>query len=471
MKKHLFIITLLFVSTQLTAQEITGDWQGQIPVNGKNLRLIFHIRSSNGQYSSTFDSPDQYALGLRCDKTVMKNDSLLIDIAMLQGGFYGKWDGKDVIVGNVQQGSTLMHTVLQRTTEAPPPTKPQTPKPPFNYFSEEVGYENNTQQVHLAGTFTRPNGAGRFPVILMITGSGAQDRDESIGLHKSFWVIADHLAKQGIAVLRVDDRGMGKSSGNFMRSSSADFATDVMAGIDYLKTRMDVDTTRMGLLGHSEGGMIAIYTAARRKDVAFIVSLAGPATSGAAINDFQNVLPLIDAGASQTMIDRFLDLHHAIRSSALSASDDAGYLAAVRQDFLNWKSKQDAATLQTLITGSDEAAIAAEQKAYAGFRSPWWRFFLTYDPVPDITKLTIPVLALNGGKDAQVEPKANLAAWGDALKKSGSPKFKTMEIEGLNHLFQHCIKCGSVEEYMSLQETFDPVTLQLLTEWVQEVVH
>jgi pimeloyl-ACP methyl ester carboxylesterase len=472
MKKYLFILSTLFACTQLTAQRITGNWLGLLPVNGQNIRLIFHIRSENGQYTSTFDSPDQYALGLPVNKTTIVGDSVLLDIPVARGGYSGKWDGANTIKGNLRQDAVLGSLTLERMPDSiqTPKSKPQTPKPPFDYFIEEVAYENTTQQVHLAGSFTRPKGDLKFPVVLMITGSGPQDRDESMGQHKPFWVIADYLTRQGIAVLRVDDRGMGKSGGDFRKSSSADFATDVMAGIDYLKTRKDIDTNKIGLIGHSEGGTIAIYTAARRKDLAFMVSLAGPATTGAAINDFQAIVAMRDAGLPQPLTDALLDLQRSLRTAAITAANDSLYRESIRSAYLEWKTKLDPATAQVLIRQDEQSAIAEALEKYMGFRSSWWKFFVTYDPVPDITKISIPVLVLNGGKDAQVEPKANLSAWGDALKKSTSPHYKTVEIEGLNHLFQHCRNCSSVAEYMQLEESFDPATLQIIGDWLKSVV-
>lgn len=472
MKKYLFLICMLIAFTQLEAQDISGNWQGKLSFQGQTLGIIFHITAVNGQYSTTFDIPDQNAMGLRGEKTTLAKDSLSIDIAMLNGGYYGKWDGHDAITGNFQQGPLVVRLVLERMSGiiAAPEPKPQTPKPPFDYLSEEVTYENTTQQVHLAGTFTRPKANRKYPVVLMITGSGAQDRDETIGQHKAFWVIADYLAKQGIAVLRVDDRGFGKSTGNFAKSSSADFATDVMAGIAYLKTRPDVDSKRIGLMGHSEGGTIAAYVAARNKDVAFIVSLAGPAVSGTVINDFQNTEPMKNAAVPAAVIDSFLSLRHGALKAAVSIANDSLYKAAIKENYLQWKSRQSAATMQMLVSADDATAISGQQKAYMLFRTAWWKFFLTYEPVPDIAKLSIPVLALNGGKDAQVEPKTNLAAWNEGLKKSASPKYETREIDGLNHLFQHCTNCGSVEEYKNLAETFDPATLQAIGNWLKSIV-
>lgn len=470
--KQLIVLICSLTSTMVSHAQngIIGSWKGSAAVMGQQMKAVFHLKEVNGQLSATFDSPDQSAFDLECGKVSLVNDSLFIEVKSIHGTYIGKWDGKDKIVGRLQQGMARFQLDLERTTQtAAPKPKPQTPQPPFNYVIEEVGYENTKQQVHLAGTFTKPNGNGKFPVVLMITGSGPQDRDETIGQHKPFWVIADRLAKQGIAVLRVDDRGTGKSTGDFSTASSEDFATDVMAGIDYLKSRPDIDTKHIGLIGHSEGGMIAPYVAARSKDIAFIVSLAGPAAGGQAANDFQNMLPLQKAGIPQVHIDSFLILHHALVNAAVNSSQDQDFKTAIGHVFQDWKKRQSPSTLQTLIKGADEQVIASFYGSYGAFRNSWWHFFMTYKPWADIAKLRCAVLALNGEKDEQVESSTNLAAFESALKKSRSKQYKTMEVVGVNHLFQHCKQCGSIKEYLSLEETFDEATLATIVNWIKEV--
>jgi pimeloyl-ACP methyl ester carboxylesterase len=468
------LLTLLITATGVAAmaQDISGTWQGTADVGGQKLKAVFHITKENGQFKVSFDSPDQGGFGIKCDGLTMLADSVHIKMSVIGGGYNGKWNGGNEIAGAISQSGRDFILPLQRVAEeknAASKPKPQTPQPPFGYTSEEVSYENTLQNVHLAGTLTKPSKGTKFPVVLLITGSGAQDRDESIGMHKPFALIADYLTKQGIAVLRVDDRGVGGSTGNFRASSSADFATDVIAGINYLKTRNDIDAAKIGLLGHSEGGLIAPYVAARNKNVAFIVTLAGPVTGGQKLNDFQNTLPMTRAGMSKETIDAFLLLHHTLTNAAVSIADEADYKNAVQRIFIDWKQKQSPEIVKRLINGADADVIPKLQSDYATFRNAWWKFVFSYDPVPDLEKLTIPVLALNGEKDEQVEAKTNLAAFNEALKKSKSKNYRTIEVAGVNHLFQHCKECGSIKEYLALEETFDAPTLAIISDWIKTV--
>ncbi len=471
MKKIWFLLGSLLFSVILSAQDIKGNWQGTLDANGQKLRIIFHLKKDDNQYSASFDSPDQAAMNLPCEEVAFTADSIIIAIKVLAGDYRGKWNGSDEITGVLSQRNYQLPLTLSRMAGGDLVVKPQTPKPPFNYLTEDVEYDNTVQQVHLGATLTKPKGDGKFPVAVMITGSGQQDRDESIGMHKPFAVIADYLTKQGIAVLRVDDRGVGKSTGDFKNASSADFATDVLAGISYLKTRSDIDVNKIGLIGHSEGGIIAPYVAARSKDVAFIITLAGPIVGGQSLNDYQNTLSLTEQHVGKADIDAFLLLHHALVAAAINIENDSLYKAAIETSFIKWKQQQSAATLQTLIHGDDTAVVDGLQKNYAAFRTPWWRFIMTYDPVKDVERLSCAVFALNGEKDAQVESAPNLTAFKEALKKSKCKKFEIYEVAGVNHLFQHCKECGSIQEYLALDETFDKPTLAMMAKWINETVN
>ncbi|MEO6638641.1 MAG: alpha/beta fold hydrolase [Ginsengibacter sp.] len=361
------------------------------------------------------------------------------------------------------------------TTTFQLPQRPQTPLPPFSYESDSVLFSNANNTMKYGGTFTKPKSLSassdnkKYPAVLLITGSGKQDRDENIFDHKPFAVIADYLSKKGMAVLRVDDRGMSKTTGSFDSASSEDFAKDVEAGINYLKSRNDIDNKHIGLIGHSEGGMIAPMVAARDKSVSFIVLLAGNGVNGAEINDYQNVTPMKKAGYDSTMIRKFLDLHHAlVHASASSANEDA-YLKEVPKVYYAWKTEQSSETLKALIKGNDEEVISSFEKSYGTFHSPWWKFFLAHDPAKTLERLSIPVLALNGDKDIQVNADLNLPAIEAALKKSKSKNFKVVELPGLNHLFQHCTKC-TVSEYGELEETFAPEALKIMGDWIEKLV-
>lgn len=471
-----YLIALLFSVAVYSApaQTVAGDWQGSISAGGKTLRIVFHISKSGDSYTATFDSPDQGAIGMAANGVRVTGDSIYIAIAVVNGGYNGKWDGANQINGALIQNAAQMPMNMQRQSQAamPPvampkmsPVKSQTPKPPFDYLVEEVGYENKTQNVHLAGTFTRPKKGTRFPVVLMITGSGPQDRDETIGSHKAFWVIADYLAKLGIAVLRVDDRGIGKSTGNFSGATSADFAMDVMAGIQYLKSRPDVDARKIGLMGHSEGAIIAPYVAARSKDVAFVVMLAGPAEGGKKTMYYQAVTKALPTKLIQ---DAYGELYNQMLEIALQDSIAANAENYLRRIYPLWKSKQSAATMSAVLHGanlSDEIVVSSLIANIPQIKNPWMRFFLTYDPIPDLQKVTVPVLALNGSRDEQVNP-SNLALIKNTMEASGNTKVKTYEAPGLNHLFQHCLQCGSIAEYMALEETFDVSALKIIGDWI-----
>ncbi len=469
--KPIFITVLacsFFMNTY--SQTLAGNWEGNISAGGKTLRIVFHITQTPQGYESKFDSPDQLAYGLAVNQTQLIGDSLLMIIDLVKGGYRGKWEGADKVTGYFIQGPAQMPLTLLKTGNAiaqpaAAKFKPQTPVPPFPYSSEEVMYENTEQKVTLAGTFTKPFSGDRFPVVLLITGSGPQDRDESIGMHKPFALIADRLTKAGIAVLRVDDRGIGKSSGNLRTSSSADLATDVMAGIAYLKTRKDIDPSKIGLLGHSEGGLIAPYVASRSKDVAFIIMLAGTPAGGKATMYYQAVTKPL-AALSQHDRDAYGKLYTAMYALALDSAAKAAPANYIRKTYLDWKQQQPDTTLQHLVKGTDEQIIANMVQGFSDFTRSWWTFFLGYDLTKDLASIKIPILALNGEKDEQVDPVSNLALIRKIAAKSGNKDVTTTMIPGVNHLFQHCKQCGSVAEYLALEETFDPETLTLITNWV-----
>lgn len=474
-KYSLALLGFLISAILGIAQDISGNWQGFIPVGEKNVRLIFHITKSAEGLNANFDSPDQNAYRLSCNSIHLLKDSLLIQIDLIKGGYKGKWDGNDEIKGIFSQGQSSMVVNLKRLQDSDLPKdpaskiKPQTPKPPFNYSIEEVGYENILENVHLGGTLTKPNSGTKFPVVILITGSGPQDRDETIGMHKSFWVIADYLTKQGIAVLRFDDRGVGKSSGDFSKATSADFASDVEAGIEYLKTRTDIDPTKIGLIGHSEGGFIAPFVAARSKDVAFIVMLSGPAIGGKQTMYYQAVEKPM---ASSSSLDRMAygNFYNQMLHVAFDEEAKKDIVNYTRNVYVNWKKQQSDSTLQHILKGPDEEVIKTMAAGFKVLLSPWWPFFLSYDIETDLRKLKIPVFALNGEKDEQVDPKANLALLNKIFFQNKNPKSKVYEVPGVNHLFQHCKACGSVKEYLELEETFDTTTLQMIGDWIKEQI-
>ena len=324
--------------------------------------------------------------------------------------------------------------------------KPQDPKPPFPYRSEAVAYDNVAEHVRLAGTLTLPPGPGPHPAVLLITGSGPQDRDETILGHKPFWVIADALSRRGVAVLRVDDRGVGESGGSFAGATTADFATDVAAGVAFLKSRPDVDRHHIGLLGHSEGGVIAPMVANRDRDIAFLVLLAGSSVPGRDILLYQERNAYELAHAPSAVVEAGMADRRKIFEILASAAPQAQASAAI-----------------SAVFAAEGAPASAAQQAAEQFTNPWTRWFANYDPAPTLRQLRLPVLALYGERDTQVPPAINLAPMRAALK--ADPRANVVELPGLNHLFQTAVT-GQLDEYAKSQETISPKALDLICDWV-----
>ncbi|MCA1759558.1 MAG: alpha/beta hydrolase, partial [Bacteroidales bacterium] len=370
--------------------------------------------------------PAQGARDLPVSKAEVKTDSIFLNVAMIAGRFSGKIMNDTTITGNWSQSGLNFPLTLARTEKVTELKRPQTPQPPFPYVEDEVSYENTKAGIKLAGTLTIPEKAKNCPAVILISGLGAQDRDETIFEHKPFLVIADHLTRNGIAVLRVDDRGVGGSQGKLSDATSKDFAGDVLAGLEFLKTRKEINQSKVGLIGHSEGGLVAPIAANQTNDVAFIVMLAGPGIPGEQILYEQGRLIGLASGMTEEQVEQTRKTQEAIFNVIKTEKD-----SAVRLD-----------RLQRTFTGGMYPMMNEDQKnavdqQVAAVNSTWFSYFLTHDPRPALSKLQCPVLALIGEKDLQVPPKSNLPAIEDALAKGGNTNFKTMELPNLNHLFQN----------------------------------
>jgi len=474
MKRLLVTLLVFCFFAQLNAQDITGSWAGLIPIGSVKLHLIFNIKKAiDTSYKATFDSPDQKAFGIPCSSTYLKKDSIFIGIATIGGGYAGVLVGNDSISGTYKQRSAKLPLNLKRITEAQKtalatdPVRPQTPKPPCNYFSEEVEYDNAAKSLHYGATFTRPNGSAKYPAVIIISGSGTQDRNGSMFGHKPYWVLADYLTKNGIAVLRVDDRGAGKSSlgENINNKTSLDFSYDVEASLNYLETRPDADKKHLGLIGHSEGGMIAPMVAARRKDVDFIVLWGGPGVSGAQILTEQSALALKEQGLDSISVHAYKQLHLKILNMFATSPTRELLDQRIPAAFEDWKNKQTPKTLDALNIHGDviNDIIKTYNKMYD---SGWLRFFISYDPAPALSKVKCAVLAINGERDMQVNAAENLGRIKEILTKSGNKHFDVKAIPNLNHLLQTA-KTGGVSEYESIQETMSPVALNIISAWIK----
>jgi dienelactone hydrolase len=430
--------------------DIDGAWMGTLDTGAIKLRVVFHIINTEDGLTATMDSLDQGMKAFAMTSVSRDGTTLKIDSKQLEGVFSGKIAAdKSSIDGTWTQHGGAMPLVLKPVKDQAELElkRPQDPAKPYPYHDEDVSYENKAQNVTLAATLTIPQGKGPFPGVVLITGSGPQDRDESLLGHKPFLVLSDYLTRHGIAVLRADDRGVGKSTGVFAKGTTADFATDAEAGIAYLKTRPEIDPHKIGLVGHSEGGLIAPMVAARNKDVAFIVMMAGTGVPGDQILPAQGEAIEVAGGKSP-------------EEAAKNAAKEKEMLTLVETE------KDDAALQKELkekMAGEvPEAQIGLQ---ISQITSVWFRYFLTYDPATALRKVTCPVLAINGSLDKQVLPSQNLPAIRKALAESGNQHVEIDELPGLNHLFQTA-KTGSPAEYSQIEETMSPVALDKMASWI-----
>ncbi|MFT4153476.1 alpha/beta hydrolase family protein [Parafilimonas sp.] len=453
-----FLFSAMIFGNQVHAQ-ITGTWQGMLQVQGTEIPLVFHITKDGEIYMGTMDSPNQGAMGIKLDSVNFEHDSLSV-FYKASGGIKYKGELKDTLInGTYSQGNFSFPLQLKKISDSSKVAliRPQEPKPPFPYTIEDVSFKNSESNLKIAGTLTLPPNSKNPPIAVMITGSGQEDRNEELFGHKPFWVIADYFARNGIGVLRDDDRGIGGSeSGDLTHVTSADFATDVHAAIDFLQTK---GYTNVGLIGHSEGGMIAPMVASQRNDVKFIIMLAGPGVSGDSILTEQAYLGAKAEGVSENI-----------------AASNASFLRKTIEFIKNYNSDSlyaavgnymDTAVLRQPMFGSlsqsQRESIKVQQAKT--LTNPWTLYFIKYNPAPALEKTQCPVLALNGTLDMQVPCKENLNAIEKALKKGGNQHYKIMPMEGLNHLFQHA-KTGGGSEYGKIAETISPQVLEIMKDWI-----
>jgi hypothetical protein len=450
-------------------EDVEGIWMGNLRVpGGLELRIVFNISANpDGSIKASMDSPDQGALGIPVETVSYKDGNLNLEVKSIQGNFEGiyKEDSK-TIEGKWKQAGSALPLVLSRVEKAPDTHKKQDPVKPYPYIEEEIVYENKEAGVMLAGTLTLPQSEGPFPAVLLITGSGPQNRDEEIMGHRPFLVLSDYLTRQGIAVLRVDDRGVGESTGNFSEATTEDFAEDVLAGVNYLKNRKDIDSSRIGLIGHSEGGLIAPMLAVKSPDIAFIVLMAAPGLTGEEILYMQSDLIARAQGIDNETISEnealMKRMFSVVKEEENNTIAEEKLRNILRAEIANMSEEERESP------GYSEAAIEASIDAQAKeLTSPWMRFFLTYDPKPNLMKVKCPVLAINGEKDLQVPPEENLCAIEEVLREGGNKDYTVKELPGLNHLFQTA-ETGSPSEYAKIEETISPAALEIIGNWILE---
>lgn len=449
-------------SAQNDKNTVTGYWQGSIDAGSVKLHIGFRISDSLGKLISTLDSPDQGAYGIPTDSTVWSYPDLIIYAANIAGKFTGTMESGDSLISGIwSQGGGDFELILHRAGGVYVPKRPQEPKEPFPYEVKEVEIINQKDNIKLSGTLTLPQGDGPFPAVILVSGSGPQDRDEALLGHKPFYIIADYFTRRGIAVLRFDDRGVGKSGGSFAEATSFDFAKDAEAAFKFLISEKKIDIKKIGIAGHSEGGLIAPIVAVNNPDLDFIILMAGPGTSGHKIIIDQTRLIMEKSGEKEATINEVLVLTDKQIRIVKAENDSA---LASRKMYEETVKQINA--MKSVAADAKPAMISQAQAGIAQMNSPWFRAFVTYDPAVTLVKVKCPVLAMNGTLDLQVPCETNLQAIEKYLKKGGNKEFKIVRFEGLNHLFQHT-KTGLPSEYGENEETFSTEAMDVMVEWIK----
>jgi len=443
-----FILSATLASAQPPASPVAGAWEGAIAVGAVKLRIGVTIAvQPDGRLTATLDSPDQGAYGLPLSDVVFGDGVLKFALRMANGSYEGRLNESGTeITGTWTQGMA-MPLVLKKVERLTRPARPQEPKAPFPYRSEEVAIANPAGRAVLAGTMTLPEGKGPFPAVVLISGSGAQNRDEEIFGHKPFLVLADHLTRHGIAVLRYDDRGVGKSTGAFAGATSEDFAGDAWAAWQLLSARPEIDAARIGLLGHSEGGLIAPMLAAAHPEIAFIVLAGGPGVTGEQVLLKQAELIARGMGAPEAVVAA----NAALQKQAFAILREETSMARIAE------------RLAAIPAGSKEASAALVKQT----ATPWMRFFVLHDPAPVLAGVRCPVLAIGAELDLQAVPDQNLPAIEAALRQGGNRDATVARLPGLNHLLQPA-KTGLPAEYAQIEVTVAPAALDTSTTWIQK---
>lgn len=451
---------LLCGSPSVRAQQAAGSWHGVLHVQGQHIPLVFHLEIVEEEWQGTMDSPAQGAVGIPLSEVVLTDAALIFSIAAAGIRYEGKFEDPNRITGRFFQGGMQLPLVLERSDDTQKATlnRPQEPLAPFPYLTEEVSFANSEANVQLMGTLTLPDGEGPWPAVVLLAGSGPHDRDQHVFGHKTLLVLADYLTRHGVATLRYDKRGVGESGGDYSTATSLDFADDAQSAWRYLRQHALVDADRVGLLGHSEGGMIAPMVAVKEPEVAFLVLLAAPGIRIDSLMDRQAYLIGKVSGMDEDQLAKARqanrEIHHLIRE----VNDERSLANQLTQ----------------LLTEHAEVSQMPEEnigplvdKQLQQLVSPWYRFFIQYDPQSALSAVRVPVLAINGDRDLQVTDIENLAGIRKALESAGNTQAATHSLPGLNHLLQNS-ETGAIAEYAVIEETIAPIVLQLVADWITE---
>lgn len=465
--RKIFIIALLVCSVIGAADfhpdEIASSWMGAIETGGIQLRMVVNFeRDAAGNLTATFDSPDQGANGIVFDEVAFHGDTLILKNNPMRAFYTGLLaENRDSITGQWHQSGMSLSLNLKPQETAIETGRPQDPQPPFPYLSEDVTFKNKEASITLAGTLTLPDSDGSHPAVVLISGSGSQNRNEEIFNHRPFLVLADFLTQEGIAVLRYDDRGIGGSGGDPMTATSEDYATDTYAAVQYLKTRPEINGGQIGLIGHSEGGIIGPMVAADYPDdVAFVIMMAGTGLTGEKIILEQIALLSKAQNVPAVQLSQNLDASRKIFKLLRQETDEEKLEHKVREII-----QKNIANLSPDEKGQIADTLVYVDNQIRQVTLPWTKYFLSYDPVGTLKKVKCPVLAVFGSLDLQVSALSNQPAIEKALKEGGNKDYSFHVFEGLNHLFQTA-DTGMPTEYGAIDETIAPDVMLYLADWI-----
>jgi hypothetical protein len=464
MKSITTLFLLSFSITTIFAQNLEGVWHGNAKTpDNKDILFVFLFEKNQDEYTVTMAVPTFNVSEVKPKSTVLKEGHLTIEDTGLGVKYDGLWnEASNLIEGTYTEGGVkLLLNLKKGNPEMPKNNRPQEPTKPYPYYEENVKFNNSEAGVTLSGTFTRPTQTGKYPVVILISGSGRHDRDASAMTHRPFLVLSDYLTRQGIAVLRYDDRGFRESTGDFNKATTADFAQDVISAVSYLKSRTDINPNQIGLIGHSEGGIIAPLAANQTQDISFIVTLAATGIPGSEVAVMQSKslrpFPVPDEVAFEENVKK---------SITIATSNQE--LATKRKELTAHNNAYLTPILKSLGAANDNISKFIENETETVLQ-PWNVYFYKYNPALEFEKLNIPMLSLNGTKDIQVDASINQKAIREALVRAGNKNYKIVTLENLNHLFQECKTC-KMEEYKDIEQTISPMALKEISDWISGIV-
>jgi pimeloyl-ACP methyl ester carboxylesterase len=469
-RKIAWLLTVIFIGgnsypQQSAKDHLVGIWQGTVKHNKLGpVEFYFSIEKKDANtYMAKVDIPAQQARNVPVNEVRYVPPDLVLDISSYGIVFEGKMAADfSSMAGQLKVGEEILPLELRRTEGVPEARRPQDPPKPYPYEEAEVFFLNNEAHINLSGTLTLPSGPGPFPAVVLISGSGPHDRDETLAGHRPFLVISDYLTRHGIAVLRYDDRGVMKSQGDFHKATTVDFATDAQAAWEFLNHQSRIDGKNIGLIGHSEGGIIGTMVAAQNGKVAFLVLLAGTGIPGERLALMQSQEISRSRGAGEEAIRKETRMNEKLFQ--VFKTQEKAQLAEMEMRRIITDSLAQMSDSEKKELNVSEQSLLQDMKGYLA-DYPWARFFFGFDPAVDLQKVHCPVLALIGDKDTQVPADVNLAAIGSALNKAGNKNSEIRKLPGLNHLFQTA-QTGHPQEYGKIEETISPAVLQMVGDWI-----